>query len=73
MLFGKSRKNRSVVTTSLLAGGSFVALAVWGWDLPLSTVGQFLLISLVCLVAIILVAAVGVGTVVAVKKFFRQP
>ncbi len=73
MLFGISRKNRSVVTTSLLAGGAFVALAVWGWDLPLSTVGQFLLISLVCLVAIILVAAVGVGTVVAVKKFFRQP
>lgn len=48
---------RARIHTSLFAGCAFIALAVYGWGLPITTVFMFLLICLVFLLLIIVVAA----------------
>lgn len=50
-------KKRTRITASLLASACFVALAVWGWGLPLSSVLMFTLILLGFLAVIITLAA----------------
>lgn len=53
-------KKRSRFTASMVACGCFIALAIWGWDLPVSTALSFFLICLTALALIIGIAA-GLG------------
>ncbi len=55
MLFGK-RRARSAFVVSLLAGLAFIALSIYGWDLPLASAGKFLLISLLMVLALMALA-----------------
>ena len=71
MLFSRGRKTRSAVTVALMASLAFMALAVWGWGMPLSKVGEFLWISLV-LIAAVMVAAVGGVAVLKLLQRFRR-
>ncbi|MGH1373463.1 MAG: hypothetical protein ACRBBW_15595 [Cellvibrionaceae bacterium] len=68
MIFSKKRKPGSAIAVALLASAAFLALAIWGWGVPLSTVGQFFLISLV-LIAGLMLAAIAL---VACIKFLQR-
>lgn len=68
MLFSKNRKPRSTIAVAMLASLAFMALAVWGWGMPLETVGQFFLISVV-LIAGLMIAAI---VMVACLKFLQR-
>ncbi len=48
---------RARFTSSMVAGVAIIALAVWGWGLPITTVVTFFVICLGFLVVIIGVAA----------------
>ena len=61
-------RGRSVLSASMIACGAFIALAIWGWGLPVAAVVQFLLISLAGLVAIILAALLGAACIVLIRK-----
>lgn len=50
---------RARINTSLIAGCAFIALAVYGWGLPIETVFLFLAICLAFLCLIVAVAAVA--------------
>ncbi len=50
-------KKRARFTSSMIAGAAFIGLAVWGWNLPLTTVALFFALCLVFLALIILSAA----------------
>ena len=71
MLFSRKRKTRSAVTVALMASLAFMALAVWGWGMPLSKVGEFLWISLVLIVAL-MIAAVSVVAVIKLLQRIRS-
>lgn len=68
MLFSRKRKTRSAVTIALMASLAFMALAVWGWGMPLAKVGEFLWISLVLIVGLMLAAV----AVVAIMKLLQR-
>ena len=68
MLFSKKRKPGSAMAVALLASFAFMALAIWGWGVPLETVGQFFLISVVLIVGVMLAAIV----LVACFKFLQR-
>lgn len=55
---------------SLIACAGFLALAVWGWDLPVATLLMFLLISLAGLLIILALAALA--ALVLRKLLHRQ-
>ncbi len=60
MLFSKKRKSGSAIAVALMASLAFMALAIWGWGVPLATVGQFFLISLVLMIGLMLAAVLFV-------------
>lgn len=60
-------KKRARMTASMLASAAFIGLAVWGWNLPLSTVIAFFVICMVCLGIIVLLAA-GVGWLLSRRR-----
>lgn len=68
MFFSRKRKPGAAISVALLASLAFLALAVWGWGMPLATVGEFLLISSV-LMLVIMAAAAGV---VFLFKFLQR-
>ncbi|MAZ88069.1 MAG: hypothetical protein CL693_10510 [Cellvibrionaceae bacterium] len=68
MIFSKNRKPKSAIAVALLASLAFMALAVWGWGMPLEKVGQFFLISM-ALIVCVMVAAI---TVVALLKLLQR-
>lgn len=63
MLFNRKLKRRSTVIMGVLAGLSFVALAVYGWGVPAKEVAIFFLISILFL-ALILIMAMALGMLV---------
>lgn len=50
------RRNRAIMSVALMASAAFIALAIVGWDLPVSTAMEFLFIAVV-LVGILIGAA----------------
>lgn len=64
MLFGfgnkKGKKNRSVISVTLLASAAFIVLAIFGWDLPIEKAANYLLITVVLLLVLIGSAFVAV-------------
>lgn len=62
---------RARIHSSLFAGCAFIALAVYGWGLPLTTVFVFLAICLVFLAVIVAVAA-GLGWLLSVLRERRE-
>ncbi len=64
----RKRKPAAALSTAMLASLAFVALAIWGWNLPLSKAGEFLLIAVVLVVALVLLAA----ATVALLKFLQR-
>lgn len=72
MLFFKRRKARSAVFIAILASLSFLALAVWGWGMPLETVGKFFFISLVLILALMLAAVLMVVVFKLIQRVFRR-
>ena len=68
MLFSKKRNTRSAVTIALMASLAFMALAVWGWGMPLSKVGEFLWISLVLIAGLMLAAVAVVATIKLLQR-----
>lgn len=46
-------RNRSRLWLNIVASGAFIALAIYGWDLPVETAVAFLVICIGFLVAII--------------------
>ncbi len=61
MIFSKNRKPRSAIAVALLASLAFMALAVWGWGMPLEKVGQFFLISMALIVCVMVAAIAAVA------------
>lgn len=59
---------RARIHSGLFAGCAFIALAVYGWGLPITTVFVFLAICLVFLAMIVGVAAVSGWLLNAVRK-----
>ncbi len=70
MLFRK-RKPRSAVTVTLLASAAFLALAVYGWDVPVSELQSFLVILLGLLAVIVVAAFLMVALIKLFKFLFR--
>ncbi|GAB3106349.1 hypothetical protein G8770_07975 [Aestuariicella hydrocarbonica] len=68
MIFSRKNKSRSAASVAVLASLAFLALAVWGWDVPLETLSQFFLISLVLILGL-MVAAIGM---VVLIKFVQK-
>ncbi len=60
MLFNRKFKRRSTVIMGVVAGLSFVALAVYGWGVPAKEVASFFIISVLFL-ALILITAMALG------------
>lgn len=46
-------RNRTRLWINLIVSGAFIALAIYGWELPVETAIMFLVICVVSLVAII--------------------
>ena len=65
-------KKRAPVRVTLLACLAFLALAVYGWDVSTDELLSGLLILLVCLVAIIILAAMTVALISVFKKIFSK-
>ena len=59
MIFSRLKKQKSALGVSLLACLAFIALAVWGWDLPLEAAFSYLLISIVLMMAIMVMAFIS--------------
>lgn len=72
MLFFKGRKARSAASVAILASLAFLALAVWGWGVPLETIGNFFLISTVLILGLMLAAVVMVMFIKLIQRFFRR-
>ncbi len=72
MLFSKKRKPSSAIAVALLASLAFMALAIWGWGVPLSTVGQFFLISLVLILGLMAAAIVLVACIKFLQRLSRR-
>lgn len=72
MLFSKKRKPSSALAVALLASLAFMALAIWGWGVPLATVGQFLLISLVLMLGLMVAAIVLVACIKFLQRLSRR-
>ncbi|MBR9912646.1 MAG: hypothetical protein GYB33_20075 [Gammaproteobacteria bacterium] len=72
MIFNKRRGMRSVMTTALLACLAFVALAIWGWKLPIAAALQYLVICLLMVVVLIAAAALVVGLFKFVQRLCRR-
>mgnify|MGYP000686991247 CR=1 FL=1 len=54
------KRARSVLPVTMLTCAAFVALAIYGWGLPLATAGKYLLITFV-LLTVVIGAALLVG------------
>jgi hypothetical protein len=54
-----------------MALGCFVALAVWGWGLPVYAVRNFFLICVLFLVLILILASLAALIIVLMKKLRR--
>ncbi len=50
-------KKRARLTASMFASASFLALAVWGWELPVETVLLFFVVCVLLLALIVGAAA----------------
>ncbi|BFM07486.1 hypothetical protein [Halioxenophilus aromaticivorans] len=60
MLFNRKLKRRSTVIVGVIAGLSFLALAIYGWGVPAAEVASFLVICIAFL-ALILISAGAIG------------
>lgn len=52
-------RNRARIWMNLVASGAFIALAIYGWDLPVETAIAFLVICIVFLLAIVALGIVA--------------
>ena len=68
--FKISKKTR--LYSHILASGCFIALFIWGWDLPLAQAVSFLVIILFFLLAIMLLAAM-LGFVLRILRGNSSP
>lgn len=50
-------RNRARIWMNLVASGAFIALAIYGWDLPVETAIAFLVI---CIVFLLVIVALGI-------------
>ena len=76
MLFGKKllakgRQPAIRIGVTFLACLAFMALAVWGWGMPLASVWEFFLISLVLIVVLMAAAIVMVIFIRLLQKLFK--
>lgn len=58
MFFNRKFKKRSTVFVGVASGLAFLALAVWGWQVPPEKVGSFFLISFLFLMLIVIAAMI---------------
>lgn len=72
MLFRRGKGHRSVMTVAMVAGLAFIALAIYGWDLPVAKAGQFLLITLILVSVLVAAAFLAVWLWNTVKAFFNR-
>lgn len=72
MIFNRIRKSHPSMAVALFASLAFIALAVWGWHLPLEKVFQFLLICLVLVVVLIAAAALLMAVIQLVKRWIGR-
>jgi hypothetical protein len=72
-LFRRSKRNKSlqVVFISMLAGLSFIAMAIIGWDLPVEKAASFLFVCVALLFVLILAAFVLVAAINGIKRLFK--
>ncbi len=64
-------KTRSVIVVSMLAGLSFIALAIIGWDLPVEKAMSFFLACVALLAVLVLAAFLLVAAINGVKRLFK--
>ena len=65
-------KKRARVYSGLFASLAFVVLAIWGWDLPASTAGIFLLLCLIFLLGLAALAALLAWVIHKVKELHAR-
>ena len=68
MLFSKARSSRTTFGITMVACLAFVALAVWGWGLPLESVWNFFVVSLALIVLLMLAAVIMVVLIRLLKR-----
>lgn len=71
MIFKKGRQPHTSMSIALLASLAFIALAMWGWDLPAQTVLTFLWICLV-LVLVVIAAAALLLAIIKLPQYWRD-
>lgn len=71
MIFKRGSKPHSSMSVAVLASLAFIALAMWGWDLPGATVLNFLWICL-ALVTVVIAAAALVIAIIKLPHFLRK-
>jgi len=59
MIFSRFKKQKSALAVSLLGSLAFIALAIWGWALPLETALNYLLISAVLMMVVMIAAFIS--------------
>ncbi len=72
-LFRRTKGNKSlqVVFISMLAGLSFIALAIFGWDLPVEKAASFLFVCVALLLVLIAAAFLFVAAINGIKRLFK--
>jgi quinol-cytochrome oxidoreductase complex cytochrome b subunit len=58
MIFGRIKKQQSALAVSLLGSFAFIVLAIWGWNLPIETALNFVLISAILMMLVMMAAFV---------------
>ncbi len=58
MIFGRIKKQQSALAVSLLGSLAFIGLAIWGWNLPIETALNFVLISAILMMLVMMAAFV---------------
>lgn len=73
MLFSRKRAHASAARIAIFASVAITVAAVYSWDIPLKTIGQYFLITLVLVGGLVLLAGLTVLVVKGLQKLVRRP
>ncbi|MYM62110.1 hypothetical protein [Pseudomaricurvus sp. HS19] len=73
MLFGFRRKSRPAFGVAMVASLAFIALAIWGWNVPVDQILSILLACLLLIVGLVLVSAALIVGLKLLRRLLRKP
>ena len=73
MLFGFRRKSRPAFGVAMVASLAFIALAIWGWNVPVDQVLSILFASVLLIGALVVAAALLVLLFRLLRRLLRRP